>query len=139
MRTRVDVAEYWAQADPLESVRSCDERVGRNEDLPAQAERPGSDLQANGSIGDGEAVADSQQPGDPLLKLLYQRAGVGEPAPVQSLRNPLEEAIPVRDCGPANVKWFGKQRGSAENGEILYAGLELVRVWAGSRLLHRIE
>ena len=122
----VHVAEDGGDALPLERVRGGDEGEGGDDHLLRQSGRANGDLQGDRTVANDDAVRRAGQLADPPLEFLHVGPVVGEPAPVEEIVDPLQQARPIADVGATDVEQLGKGGGAAEDREVRQRGLHAI-------------
>ena len=118
----IDVAKDGRAAFPLPGVGRGDEGERRHQRLAAggigAAERAVDHLEADGGVADGDDVADAEEGLEPFLEPAQERAVVGQPAVVEDLVERRVQFFAGAQVGAADVEFFGKERFSAETGQV---------------------
>ncbi len=119
VRPRVDIAKDRREPLPLQGVGRRNERERRHDDLARQPQRADGDLQGHGAVAQGDAVSHPGQLRQAALEFAYVRPAVGQPAGVQDVVDPRQEAVAVADIGPADVEPFREGGRAGEDGEFV--------------------
>ena len=119
VRPRVDIAEDRRDLLPLQGVRRGDEGERGHNHLALQSQGANGDLQGHGAVAHGDAVLDAHHVGDPPLEFLNIDTGIRQPPTIQNVVDPLQQAVPIPDVGPAHVELVRKRRLAAEDRQFI--------------------
>jgi hypothetical protein len=111
----------WSDAH-LSTVTAA-EGEGRDHDLAGEAGGADGQLEPHGAVADRHAVLDTEQPRQARLELAHVGAVVGEPAAVQHVAEPREEAAPIPETRAPHVERLGEGGSAAEDRQLVEAGL----------------
>jgi len=103
MRTRIDIAEYWSDLLPLQSMSGRNKGEGWDNDLTTHTERTNRNFQSQRSITNGDAVPNSEEGGETLLEFLNEWSIVREPATVEHVLDPSQKTLSIANIWPAHV------------------------------------
>ena len=117
VRDPVDVAKDGSDLLPRECVRGGNECKSGDDDLARQSECPNRKFQRHRSIRDGNAVPNAKLAGDSTLKFCNKRSAVGQPMPVESAGDAIEDCLLVRQIRPADMQRLSKRGLVAEDRE----------------------
>ena len=85
---------------------------------PFQAQRPDRDLQGDGRVAHGDAVADAEVVGEPGLEVADEGARVGQPPSVEEIRDPFEHELLGADVRPPHMERLRERRMAPEDREV---------------------
>ena len=82
---------------PVQCVRRRNERIGGDDNLAAQPQRPNGYFERNRAIAHRDAMLRFMVIRNALLELLHYRAVIGQPTPIKKIIDSLFEPLPIAD------------------------------------------
>src|SRR5206468_1674391 len=113
MSKRVNIAKNWCYFLPLKRMGSSHESKRGNDDFAAEPSSADHYFKRDSAVTHCDEMLDAEKTGGCLFKLLHARTIVRKPAALDDILNPPHETFLIADIWAADVKPFGKRRGSA--------------------------
>ena len=113
---RINITEDGSNFLPLKRMGGSDKGEGRNDDFAFESQSPNNNFQSDGRVTHRYAMLDTNEVGEPLLKLLHVRPVVTQPTPIQKVLNASHQSPAVPNVRPTDMELVAERRNAAENG-----------------------